>query len=110
LYTVTLADANFRWNRWRNGRDPYATGSAIEKDDLFVVGTDEHGIKVQKAAEAHHKTPIEHCNFYSERFRQLFNAFDINYTHFIRTSQPDHEKAVKDFWVSLILDLTISIF
>jgi len=98
LYTGTLADANFRWNRLKNGRDPYATGSAIEKDDIFVVGTDEHGMKIQRAAERAKKTPIEHCDFYSERFRELFKTFDINYTHFIRTSRPEHEEAVKDFW------------
>lgn len=49
LYTGTLADANFRWNRLKNGRDPYATGAAVESDDLFVVGTDEHGAKVKCA-------------------------------------------------------------
>ncbi|KAI6190784.1 Methionine--tRNA ligase, mitochondrial [Aphelenchoides bicaudatus] len=98
LYTTTLADANFRWNRLKNGRNPYATGESIESDDIFVVGTDEHGLKVQKAAERAKKTPIEHCNFYSQRFRDLFQKFDINYTHFIRTSQAEHEKAVTDFW------------
>lgn len=101
LYTGTLADANFRWTRWKNGRDPYATGSTIESDDIFVVGTDEHGMKVQRAAEKSKKSPLEHCDFYSERFRQLFHKFDINYTHFVRTSHPEHEKAVKDFWVKL---------
>lgn len=99
LYTATLADANFRWNRWKNGRDPYATGSAIEKDDVFVVGTDEHGMKIQRAAERSKKTPMEHCDHYSGLFRKLFDTFDISYTHFVRTSQAEHHKAVIDFWV-----------
>ncbi|KAI6181887.1 Methionine--tRNA ligase, mitochondrial [Aphelenchoides besseyi] len=100
LYTSVLADANFRWNRLKRGRDPYTPGpTAAQNDgDIFVVGTDEHGLKVQQAAERAGKTPKEHCDFYSERFRELFRTFNINYTKFVRTSDPAHTEAVHTFW------------
>ncbi|KAI6217936.1 Methionine--tRNA ligase, mitochondrial [Aphelenchoides fujianensis] len=103
LYTSVLADANFRWSRLKRGRDPYMPGAAINEsdEDIFVVGTDEHGMKVERAAERAGKTPQEHCDFYSERFRELYHAFNINYTKFIRTSDPAHTKAVQEFWERL---------
>ena len=107
LYTSVLADAHFRWNRLKNGHtiEEKASEGAVEarkgvqSDDCFVVGTDEHGMKVQRAAQRANQTPHDFCDFYSRRFRELFHSFDVGYTQFVRTSDKAHVEAVEAFWV-----------
>ena len=67
-------------------------------DVMFLTGTDEHGQKVEKAAQAAGKTPQEFTDEVSQNFRRL--AADMNYSNddFIRTTEPRHEKAVQDLW------------
>ncbi|CAD5235218.1 unnamed protein product [Bursaphelenchus xylophilus] len=91
LYSALLADANHRWTLLKENK---------KSDNLhqFIVGTDEHGIKVQTAAKNSGKTPKEHCDFYAERFRLLFEEFNIGYTRNLRTTDPEHEVTVKEMW------------
>ncbi|CAD5227750.1 unnamed protein product [Bursaphelenchus okinawaensis] len=91
LYSALLADANHRWTL-------YKQNASEAKDHQFVVGTDEHGIKVQTAAKNCGKSPKEHCDFYAERFTQMFHEFDISFTKSVRTTDPVHEEAVKELW------------
>ncbi|XP_056267105.1 methionine--tRNA ligase, mitochondrial-like [Pseudoliparis swirei] len=64
----------------------------------FTTGTDEHGLKIQQAAEAAGKDPLTFCTDVSERFKHLFNSCNISYTDYIRTSEQRHQQAVKHFW------------
>lgn len=66
-------------------------------------GTDEHGLKIQQAAEAAAKDPLTFCTDVSGRFRRLFNSCNISYTDYIRTTEPRHCRAVQHFW-SLLWD------
>lgn len=66
-------------------------------------GTDEHGLKIQQAAEAAAKDPLTFCTDVSGRFRHLFNSCNISYTDYIRTTEPRHRQAVQHFW-SLLWD------
>lgn len=66
-------------------------------------GTDEHGLKIQQAAEAAAKDPLSFCTDVSGRFRHLFNSCNISYTDYIRTTEPRHCWAVQHFW-SLLWD------
>ncbi len=84
---------------------------------MFSTGTDEHGLKVQKAAAAQGCTPIELCDKISQRFKviisstlrtniynfstcqTLFRAANISYTDFIRTTEVRHTTRVEAFWV-----------
>lgn len=67
------------------------------------TGTDEHGLKIQQAAEAAAKDPLTFCTDVSARFRHLFDGCSISYTDYIRTTEPRHRRAVQHFW-SLLWD------
>ncbi len=82
-YTTVIADALARWHR------------LIGDDVLFLTGTDEHGLKVQRAAEAHDMTPIQWADITVERFKDAWKLLDISHDHFIRTTEPAHYTAVQ---------------
>lgn len=70
---------------------------------LFSTGTDEHGTKIQQAANAHNQNPEQYCNEISECYKTLFKKSGIDYTHFNRTTDKKcHFPAVQHFWVSSI--------
>jgi methionyl-tRNA synthetase len=98
LYSAVLADASFRWRLLRD--DEFTTN--IPENYQFCVGTDEHGKKIFNSALAKGLTPKQHCDQYSERFKNLFNQFGILSNKFIRTTSPIHIEAVSTFWVNLI--------
>lgn len=68
-----------------------------------MTGTDEHGSKIQQAAQKVNSPPQDYCDMISEQFKELFQQFDINFTHFIRTTDESHVNAVHKFWVSIQL-------
>ena len=65
-------------------------------DTYYLTGTDEHGEKVQKAAEAAGVTPQAYTDEISGKFRSTWDALDINYDDFIRTTEERHKKVVQD--------------
>jgi methionyl-tRNA synthetase len=81
-YTTVTADALARWHR------------LLGDDTFFLTGTDEHGLKIQRAAEANGLTPIEQADRTSERFRETWKMLDISNDDFIRTTEPRHYAAV----------------
>ena len=85
-YTTLACDVLARFNRLDG------------KNVFFLTGTDEHGQKVQKSAEAAGKEPQEFTDSLSQNFRQL--AEEMNYSHddFIRTTESRHIKATQDLW------------
>jgi methionyl-tRNA synthetase len=64
----------------------------------FLTGTDEHGQKIEKAAAANSISPQEHCDRFSNDFKELWDLLEINYSHFVRTSNPEHQEFVKTFF------------
>ena len=60
LYSAVLADAANRWQQTK-GVDP----------TVFSTGTDEHGLKIQKAAATLNCAPIELCDRISGRFKVI---------------------------------------
>jgi methionyl-tRNA synthetase len=81
-YATLIADAVCRWHR-------------LAGDDvLFLTGTDEHGLKVQRAAEANGVSPREWADRTVERFKEAWRQLDISYDDFIRTTEPRHYAAV----------------
>ncbi|KAL6077426.1 methionyl-tRNA synthetase [Balamuthia mandrillaris] len=89
LYSALLADALARWFRMLGART------------LFVTGTDEHGYKVQTAAEQRGKTPQEFCQEVSQEFKDLFDSANISYDRFVRTTEELHRRAVERLWCRL---------
>ncbi len=82
-YTTLTADALARWHR------------LLGDDVFFLTGTDEHGLKVKRSAEANGLTPQEQADIYSARFRDAWELLDISNDDFIRTTEPRHHQAVK---------------
>ena len=61
-----------------------------------MTGTDEHGQKVQRAAEKRGVTPQEHVDEYYHRFEDLWKKMDIGNDFFIRTTMPEHKAYVQE--------------
>ncbi len=66
---------------------------------IFNTGTDEHGQKIFEKAKEEGKEPQAYVDEYAAKFDALKSALNLSYTHFIRTSHPDHKKAAQTFWV-----------
>lgn len=81
-YTTIVADAMARHYRHR--------GFEV----FFLTGTDEHGLKVQRAAEERGISPKELADLNSDSFRRLFDKMELSYDRFIRTTDEDHKKVV----------------
>ena len=64
----------------------------------FLTGTDEHGQKVQKAAEAKGVDPQSFTDGVSQNFRDLAHLLQATNTDFIRTTEDRHTKACQDLW------------
>jgi methionyl-tRNA synthetase len=67
-------------------------------DTYFLTGTDEHGQKIQRAAEAAGKTPQQFTDEVSAEFRGLWDRMGITYDDYIRTTSDRHKKGVQDLW------------
>ena len=64
----------------------------------FLTGTDEHGLKIQRAAESKNVEPLEFCNQISQTFRNLSETLNLSNTDFIRTTEDRHKKTVQYLW------------
>lgn len=64
-------------------------------DVLFMTGSDEHGQKIQRVAEAQGITPIEYTNKIVAGFQELWKKLNISHDEFIRTTEERHEKVVQ---------------
>lgn len=81
-YTTILADVVSRFHR------------ALGDETYFLTGTDEHGQKVQQAAEKRGVKPQQHVDEYVVRFQEKWDALNIQYDQFIRTTQENHKSVV----------------
>jgi len=70
----------------------------IGSEVVFNTGTDEHGTKVYRKAQEAKKDPQAYVDEYAAKFDEMKSAFNLSYTNFIRTTNPDHKKAAQDFW------------
>lgn len=91
LYTLFTADAHNIHNRLK----------LQTNNTVFSSGTDEHGIKIQTAAE-HSEMPYhKFCDLNTSKFKRLVQHYDIGVTNFTRTTNQDHKKAVQSLWQEL---------
>jgi len=72
------------------------------KKTFFLTGTDEHGQKIEEAAAKRNRQPQEYANEISGHFRQLWDAFDIRYDRFIRTTDEAHKKGVQKAFQTML--------
>ncbi len=82
-YTTILADVLARYHR--------TVGDGV----FFLTGLDEHGQKVQQAAEKRGMTPQAHCDDLAPRFTELWKKLNIQYDDFVRTTEDRHKKIVQ---------------
>ncbi len=73
----------------------------IGNDVRFQTGTDEHGLKIQKAAEKEDIKPIDLCDKNSTKFRELSKILNISNNDFIRTTEDRHIKGAQFLWNKL---------
>ncbi len=88
-YTTILADVLARYHRLLN------------VPTWFLTGTDEHGQKVQQAAEKGGVTPQQHADSTVVRFQELWKKLEITNDDFIRTTEPRHKVVVQQLFQSL---------
>ncbi|MDD5255627.1 MAG: methionine--tRNA ligase [Candidatus Omnitrophica bacterium] len=84
-YTTIAADTLARYHRRLLG----------EKNVRFLTGTDEHGQKIQRAAEAAGLSPLEFTDTIVPIFRKLWEKLNISYDDFIRTTEERHVRTVQ---------------
>src|ERR1700687_3766142 len=67
-------------------------------DTYFLTGTDEHGQKIERAAQAAGKTPQQLTHEVSAEFRALWDRMGLTYDDFIRTTSDKHKRGVQALW------------
>ena len=67
----------------------------------FLTGTDEHGLKIQRASENNKMDPLDFCNKISKTFKDLCKILNISNTDFIRTTENRHKISVQHLWKEL---------
>ena len=89
-YTTVLADSIKRLNELKG------------KDCYMLTGADEHGQKIQEIAKKNNQTPKEYVDKMAEMAQTLWKTMKIEYNHFIRTTDPQHEKVVQQVFERLL--------
>ena len=67
-------------------------------DTWFLTGTDEHGQKIERAAQAAGKTPQQFADEVSDSFRTSWERLRLSYDDFIRTTSDRHKQGVQALW------------
>ncbi len=67
----------------------------------FLTGTDEHGLKIQRAAEKNNIDPLKFCDEISQTFKNLSKKLNLTNTDFIRTTEKRHKDSVQFIWKEL---------
>ena len=85
-YTTITADAVARFQRLQ--------GNSV----LLITGTDEHGQKIQRTATEAGLDPQIHCDRIVKSFKSLWDKLNIKYDRFSRTTDPNHQIIVNEFF------------
>ena len=82
--------------------DIYSRYKTIQGHQVRLqAGTDEHGNKIERKALDSHLDIQEYVDQNSQKFRDFLEKFNIKYTDFIRTTNPDHMRRVQAIWQRL---------
>src|SRR5580698_6477366 len=85
-YTTVAADALRRYHL------------LVGDETRMLTGTDEHGLKIQRSAEAAGKSPLAFVDEMSARFRAAWPVLSVEPDDFIRTTEPRHTALVQEIW------------
>ncbi|MEK6807619.1 MAG: methionine--tRNA ligase [Nanoarchaeota archaeon] len=92
-YQKIMADCLARWHK------------SAGFDTFFLMGTDEHGQKIQKYADAAGKEPKEFVDGLVKSFQENWKALNIKYDIFYRTTSEQHRKSVNEFTKKIKKDI-----
>jgi methionyl-tRNA synthetase len=67
----------------------------------FLTGTDEHGQKVERSAQALGLSPQQYADRVSGAFREMDRLLDISNDDYIRTTEERHIRGVQALWQEL---------
>jgi len=85
-YTTIVTDALAQFHRMRG------------EDTRFLTGTDEHGQKVEEAANKRGLTPQQLVDQVAPRFDETWKTLGIAEYRFIRTTSAKHKRVVAELW------------
>ncbi|MDR2868975.1 MAG: methionine--tRNA ligase [Deferribacteraceae bacterium] len=88
-YTTIAADTMARYQRM------------CGKDTYFLTGTDEHGQKIEQAAQKRGMSPLQLADEVVQRYHKLWSLIGITNNDFIRTTEPRHKKIVQQVFQKL---------
>jgi methionyl-tRNA synthetase len=88
-YTTVAADTMARYKRLRG------------YDVMFLTGTDEHGLKIQRKAEEKGLTPKQYVDEIVAGIKELWKLMKITNDKFIRTTDKQHEETVQKIFKKL---------
>ncbi|SMP22574.1 methionyl-tRNA synthetase [Laceyella tengchongensis] len=88
-YTTVAGDVIARYKRLRG------------YDVMYLTGTDEHGLKIQKSARAAGKTPQAFVDEIVAGVKELWESLDISYDDYIRTTEERHKRVVQQVFQKL---------
>ena len=91
-YTTIVGDAIARYERLRRGGE----------NVFYLTGTDEHGEKLERAAQAKAMSPQSFVDLIAEEYKKTWQILEIQNDDFIRTTDPRHEKVVQELWRKLV--------
>lgn len=85
-YTTMVADAAARAHR------------LMGDDVFFLTGTDEHGQKVERAAQKAGVSTPAFADTVAQKFKDLLPELQASNDDFIRTTEPRHRESVQALW------------
>ena len=88
-YTSVIADAIARYKR------------LCGLDVVSLTGTDEHGLKIERAAQEQGMEPQQLADTYADSFKQAWGKLGLTFDESIRTTQQKHHKAVADMFTTI---------
>ena len=89
-YTSCLCDSITRYKK------------QLGYDTFFLTGVDEHGQKIEETAKKLGRTPQAHVDMMADYAKKLWKQLDVNYSDFIRTTEPRHVEVVQEIFEKLL--------
>lgn len=89
-YTSCLCDSITRYKK------------QLGYDTFFLTGVDEHGQKIEETAKKLGRTPQAHVDMMADYAKKLWKQLDVNYSDFIRTTEPRHIEVVQEIFEKLL--------
>lgn len=70
----------------------------LGEEVIFNTGTDEHGLKIFRKALEENKETQKYADENAAKFGKLKETLNLDFTNFIRTTDPHHMAAAQEFW------------